>query len=463
MVLANYGTSNDVYLGRVLDEYRKMPHDVDIVVLSNVPKNLGPNIEVLLTIPPKNPYAFPFAHKKILAERMSLYDLFIYSEDDTLYTQRNIEAFLRATEVLRDDEIAGFLNTETDATGNLHFCNVNSCYHWDPNSVKTRGEHTFAYFTNEHSASYLLTRRHLQKAIESGGFLVGPHEGRYQLRESAATDPYTQCGFKKLICLSNLDDFLIRHLPGVKFATRPFAARAEFQRQIDALLEIKKNGRPRGLLFEPETRALHSKWSKDYYEPVTSEMLSLMPEGVRSVLSIGCGWSALESDLVQKGVRVVGVPMDSVIAACAEAKGVEIVYGDFETARKRLSSERFDCLLLSNVLHLVGEPLGVLASFAELVREGGVALVRVPNFAQVTTTWRRMRRHPSYRDLGNYERSGVHLTSPRIVRKWFGHCQLNVERLEYVIPPRAEVAHRLLGGRADPLIGEELIAMGRKS
>jgi 2-polyprenyl-3-methyl-5-hydroxy-6-metoxy-1,4-benzoquinol methylase len=462
VVLANYGTSNDAYLQRVLEEYRQMPYDVDIVVFSNVSKTLGPDIEVLLPPPPKDPYAFPFAHKKILAERMHHYDLFIYSEDDTLYTQRNIEAFLRATEVLPEDEIAGFLNTETDAKDNRYFCNVNLCFHWDPGSVKSRGGYTFAYFTNEHSASYVLTRRHLQQAIESGGFLVEPHEGRYQLRESAATDPYTQCGFKKMICLSHLDDFLIRHLPGVKFASRPFAARAEFQRQIDALLEIGKNGRPGNLLFDPETKILHTKWSKDYYEPIRSEILSQLPAGVRSVLSIGCGWGASEGHLVQKGLRVVGVPMDSVIAACAEAKGVEIVYGDFQTARGKLANESFDCVLLSNVLHLVRDPAAVLSTFADLLSPQGVVIASAPNLGRMPIWLGRLRGKPQYRGLGSYEKTGLHLTSARLVRKWFKQCRLKVESIKYMIPPRAEAPHRLLGGLADPLIGNELIARGRK-
>ena len=86
VVIANYGTSNDIYLHRLLEEYRTMPYDVDIVVLSNVPKALGTDVELVLTPPPKDPHAFPFAHKKILAERMPHYDLFIYSEDDTLIT-----------------------------------------------------------------------------------------------------------------------------------------------------------------------------------------------------------------------------------------------------------------------------------------------------------------------------------------------------------------------------------------
>src|ERR1022692_4253123 len=93
VAIASYGTGNDGYLSRLLDEYRKMPYDVHIVVLSNVQKHLSPDIEVLVGLPTKNPRSLPFGHKPVLAQRLEQYDLFIYSEDDTLITERNIKAF----------------------------------------------------------------------------------------------------------------------------------------------------------------------------------------------------------------------------------------------------------------------------------------------------------------------------------------------------------------------------------
>jgi len=41
VVLANFGTKNDSYMKRLLDEYSSMPFDVHPVLLTNVPKNLG--------------------------------------------------------------------------------------------------------------------------------------------------------------------------------------------------------------------------------------------------------------------------------------------------------------------------------------------------------------------------------------------------------------------------------------
>ena len=109
VAIANYGNKNMGFLNTVIKEYRSMSYRIDIVVLSNIPKVLGPGIEVKVGLPSKNPWSLPFGHKKLFAERANDYDLFIYSEDDTLITENNIRAFLDVTRILPEHEIAGFL------------------------------------------------------------------------------------------------------------------------------------------------------------------------------------------------------------------------------------------------------------------------------------------------------------------------------------------------------------------
>jgi hypothetical protein len=48
-----------------------------------------------------------------------------------------------------------------------------------------------ADLANDHSARFMLTCQQLQRAIRSGGFLVAPHRGRYDLAVTATTHPYT--------------------------------------------------------------------------------------------------------------------------------------------------------------------------------------------------------------------------------------------------------------------------------
>ena len=457
--IVNYGTANDAYMSRVLDEYRGMREDVDIVVTTNIAKNLGGDVEVVVGLPTNNPRSLAFAHKQILAERLEEYDLFLYAEDDNLVTQRNIDAFLRATDVLPEKDIAGFLRTERDRDGVLYFSEPHHHYHWDASSVYSKGGYTFAFFTNEHAGFYALTKEQLRRAIGSGGYLVPFHHHKYPPLETAATDPYTQCGFRKMVCTSHLEDFLVPHL-SAKYAGNGALLGVHFYQQLQALETVSKNGKPKTTLFPVTTKIFHSHWSKNFYEPCQDKLIELVPASARSVLSIGCGWGETERGLIEKGVRVKAVPIDSVIAANAEARGVEIVYGDAEQARKKLDGERFDCILFSNVLHLVPNPVQWLASFAELLSPDGRLIASAPNLSRLRSIARRMRLGKATNPK-DYESSGMHPSTGRILRRWFRQAGLQPQRMVYEI---AEVEKRtvddLTFGLAKPVLGSNVYLSG---
>lgn len=464
MAIASYGTRNDGYLSQLVNEYRSMPFDVDIVVLSNIRKIPAPGVEcVVVDLRDKDPWSLPFPHKQIFANRLSDYDLFIYSEDDTPMTERNIRAFLEVSEALPENEIAGFLRFEKDIDGGTNYPEVHGHFHWDPQSVRARGRYTFAHFTNEHSACYILTQQQLKRAIESGGFLVEPHNRKYDLLCTAATDPYTQCGFEKVVCISHLNDFLVHHLPNKYAGSRFGVDEPELRRQIDWLLKIGQNGHRPVSLFATETKLKDAWYSKDYYEPVRPEVVSLVPAGARSVLSVGCGWGATEAWLAEKGLNVSAVPIDPVIPGAARAKGVEIIEGDFETARAKLTGRQFDCLLLLKVLHLVPNPVEELSSFGKFLSNGSVAIASVPNLTRLQTIWGRVRGDKQFKDFGSYEKTGVNLTSRKGLRGWLQGAGMKTETIVDVLPQRAEVARRLSLGSLSSVLASEFIAVARRT
>jgi len=460
VTIASYGNNNDRYLERVLSEYRSLPYDTDIVVLSNIHKELGSNIEVITGLPARNPRSLPFGHKPVFAKRRNDYDLFIYSEDDMLVTRRNIEAFLRVTTLLPPDQLAGFFQWESYPDGRLFFPAVHNWWRWRPDSVQSVGEYTYAQYTNYHSACYVLTREQLNRAISSGGFLVGPHDSRYQLRETAATDPYTQCGFMKILCISHLDDFLVAHLPNKYAGTRLGLDASYFLKQIEALSAFSRNGGPPQSLLEPEAKTFQCEWSKDYYEPCRQDLLAMFPPSVRNVLSIGCGWGATESALVKKGIHVVGIPLDPIIAKCAESEGIELAYGDFETAAAQLADRRFDAVLMPGVLHLMPEPPAVLRTATSLLADNGVLVMSLPNVGRFPDRWRRAR-HPSrYRGLGNYSQCGMHCIDRTQAINLLRNSGLEVERTaETRVPDKWKSVPAL----AKRLFSLEFVIAGRKS
>jgi hypothetical protein len=460
VAINNYGDGHSEYLAQLISEYSSMPFHTDILVLSNIPKDLGPAIEVVVGLPTKNPWSLPFGHKKIFADRVNDYDLFIYTEDDILITQRNIQAFLQVSSVLRQNEVAGFLRKEIDGDGVLHFPEAHGPFRWDPQSVRSAGEYEVAFFTNEHAACYILTQRQLRTAIASGGFLVAPYEGRYDMLCSAATDPYTRCGLKKFVPISHVDEFLVHHIPN-KYIDKYGLLEPAMRLQIEALSKIAQDSTATAPLFSAETKLPGSRYSHDLYEPARNDVAALIPSDSRSVLSLGCGRAAMETCLAARGLRVVAVPLDSVISIGAEAQGVEILNESFDAARERLNGERFDCLLLLNMLHLIEDPVTLLSSFKETLAERATVIVTVPNLSRLPVIMQRLRHSDRVKGLGNFGEAGVHVTSKRIVRNWFKRAGLNVRETTCILAPRFKTISDWSLGLTDSLLANEILVVAK--
>lgn len=427
VAIASYGHNNDQYLARLLREYRGMPHDIDIVVVSNVPKDLGADVEVIVGLPDPNPWTLPFAHKPVFVERADRYDLFIYSEDDTLITLDNIDAFLWAESVLPPGEIAGFLRTEQAEDGTVYYSTVHGHYHWDARSVRRRDGEVFAFYTNEHGACYMLTQAQLKRSIASGGFAVGPHEGKYDLLVSAATDPYTQCGMEKLICVSRIDRFLCKHLTN-KYIGKT-GVRSEFvDVQLKALVQIGLGQLQVPAPLPTATRLPGTRWTKSYYEARRQEMIDLVPSSASTALSVGCGWGETELALQQRGLDVKAIPIDVVIGQLASLRGVQVVPCGLNELHVALRGQSFDAILLPDLLHLVDDPVGLLRRCGELLVPGGVLLVSFPNMRNAAIWRRRLLRDPTVQDLAERDRSGVHVTSMATVRRWLREAGLTFDK-----------------------------------
>lgn len=443
VAIASYGTGNDHYLRRLIVEYRSMPFHIDIVVLSNIEKKPFPGIECLVGLPDRNPWSLPFAHKKLFADRADQYDMFIYSEDDILVTEANIRAFQQINPLLKSDEIAGFLRIEKKEGGEKSYPDMHGFFHWDSQSIRTRGNCILARYTNEHAACYILTKSQLQAAIRSGGFLVGIHEEKYDLLCTAATDPYTQCGMTKLIPVSRVSDFCVHHMSN-KYIGKMGIEEAEVQSQIAAILRIAREAKPQHSLFNTETKLPRALYSKDYYEPIDHAAIDMIPKAARSVLSIGCGWGATERALVQRGLRVVAVPLDQIISTSAAADGVDIVSGNDLRGIAGLCQEKFDCVLCLNILHICESPTALLTTLGDCLAPGSKIVIRSPNMLSIRGL-RNLLKDTTFRRLLRQKRlaaAGVHLSSSGSLREWCVQSQMNVDR---IVTPLADPNDGALG------------------
>jgi 2-polyprenyl-3-methyl-5-hydroxy-6-metoxy-1,4-benzoquinol methylase len=414
VAIASYGEKNLSFLKKIITTYQAMAMTVDVVVTSEAPKDLPAGVRVEVGLPSKNPRSLPFAHKKIFAENVDRYDLFIYSEDDIDVTEAHVQGFLRATEVLKPDEIAGFLRYEKDASGSVWMSDVHNMFHWKPESVVHRGALTFAEYTNEHAAFYMMTQAQLRRAVASGGYLQDAYRGRYSMLETAATDPYTSCGLRKVICISHLDQFMVHHMSNA-YAGKMGLPLRSFEEQLETLNTIDRGGHLATTLCEVESTLPEAEWSKSFYEKPHQALMEAVPRNVKSVLSIGCGWGVTEAELKQRGADVTVLPLDSVIGAAAARLGVNPVYGRLDECLTRLGGQTYDCVLITNLLHLQRDPEELFNRCAQFVREGGALVVDTPNFHRLATLAKRMSGNGQFKGLRSFAESGVTTFGPRML------------------------------------------------
>ena len=442
-VIASYGHRNADLLGQIIQDYQAMAIDVDIVVVSNEPKDLGPNVEVVVGLPSENPWSLPFAHKAVLARNVDRYDLFAYSEDDMSVSEGAIRAFTKASVCLSEDEIAGFLRYEIAPSGAWSLPDVHSGYRWKPQSVRRRGEYTVAEFTNEHAAFYMLTQAQLRRMVAADGFLNPPCEGHYDMLCTAATDPYTRYGLRKVICISAIDEFLIHHRSN-RYAGKVGISLGKLTDQIRALMAVADGLQPASTLFPADARWPQSAWAKNFYEQPSNDILEMVPDDARTLLSVGCGWGATEVELQGRQITVTAVPIDSVIGALASERGIDVAYGSFDECVARLEGRVFDCVMITDLLHLLPEPARVLARCARFVRPGGSMVVAGPNFGSLRVFAKRALNRGGYRKLRSFEEGGINAVGPSILTRQLRTSGLQVACIRWPnSPPIPQLEGRL--------------------
>lgn len=431
VVIASYGARNLSLLKQVIRRYQGMTLDVDVKVVSNDPKDLGPEVEVVVGLPSKNPWSLPFAHKAIFAGNLEKYDYFVYSEDDIGVTEGNILAFIGVSRSLASDEIAGFIRFEVAGSGSRSYPDFHEGFHWKPDSVRQRGEHIVAEFTNLHAAFYVLSREQLRQAIASGGFLREPYEGEYDMLCSAATDPYTSCGFRKVVCVSSLEDFTLHHLSN-RYAGQVGISSDCLESQLCALIGIAEGTHPVSELLELRCSWPSGRWAKSYYEKPNAALLELIPRGARTVLSIGCGSGQTEALLMKQGLNVMALPLDSVIGSVPARLGVPVLYGKLNQCEEELNDQVFDCVIATNLLHLVPDLEQTLRVLSRHVRQGGNLLIAGPNFGSVKVVIKRTLNIKGFGLLNSFDRGGVRTVGPGALNRYLKKLGMRVDSVRWL-------------------------------
>ena len=112
-----------------------------------------------------------------------------------------------------------------------------------------------------------------------------------------------------------------------------------------------------------------------------TDFLEFIPAECKRVLSVGCSNGAAETAMIERGMRVVGIEINSQAAKKAQENGLEVLIGDAASVSLQHFDEPFDFLMYADVLEHLADPLTVLLSHLKYVKTGGRILYVYPTSA----------------------------------------------------------------------------------
>lgn len=120
--------------------------------------------------------------------------------------------------------------------------------------------------------------------------------------------------------------------------------------------------------------------SDDYFQHSRTDVVVRIPKPLGRVLDVGCGAGNVGRELRTQGAeRVVGVELDPVAAAEAEAVFDRVLATDVIAAVKELDNERFETIVCYDILEHLYDPAEVVAALRDLAAPAGRLHIWIPN------------------------------------------------------------------------------------
>jgi 2-polyprenyl-3-methyl-5-hydroxy-6-metoxy-1,4-benzoquinol methylase len=174
---------------------------------------------------------------------------------------------------------------------------------------------------------------------------------------------------------------------------------------------------------------------QEYWEYERTEMLPLIPEGVRRVLDVGCSGGVF-GELVKhkRGCEVWGVEIYPSACREAERRLDRVLQGEFGESLP-LPSGAFDAVVFNDVLEHLVDPWATLRFTEQLLTETGVVVASIPSIRHFPTLWHLVvRKEWHYTDLGILDRTHLRFFTRQTIGELFQEAGYQIVEIQGIQP-----------------------------
>lgn len=189
-------------------------------------------------------------------------------------------------------------------------------------------------------------------------------------------------------------------------------------------------------------------------------MMNLTRRGIR-VLEIGCacGATLMEIGAQNPTAKVYGVELNAAAAAIARTYA-EVLTMDVERVVPEEISERFDYIVMGDVIEHLLDPWKAIANMRQLLAPGGCVIASIPNVAHISNLYNLLRGLWEYQDFGLLDRTHFRFFTQREIAVMFqtaGFEIVDMRPRQFKLPdPMMKLRSELLALRSVQVRMEDL-------
>lgn len=200
--------------------------------------------------------------------------------------------------------------------------------------------------------------------------------------------------------------------------------------------------------YRRECDFFHEKWgvSLDYSFSPRRDLMSLMDfskAGLR-VLEIGCacGVTLREIGARSSSARLYGVELNEKAAEIA-APYATILSMDVERLDSSQVAERFDYIVMGDVIEHLQNPWKAIENMRELLAPGGEVIASIPNVGHISNLYEVLSGNWTYKSMGLLDRTHLRFFTKKEIIKLFQEAQFDIQDMRYITVPYPEIGKQL--------------------